>query len=105
MEDGISRGHVLHRPHRMILPPSAEKLLVGAALHDAPLLEHQNLMRMRHGGEVVGDHEPRLLPGCGSIRLRAWARTGSIGCGCCIVGRDEAKACILGSPVLGSQMA
>ena len=36
---------------------------MGALLHDAALLQHQNLVRAHDGGQAVGDHDNGAAPG------------------------------------------
>ena len=48
------------------------QLLMGAPLHDAALVQHQDLVSVADGLQPVGDHQHRFLPGqClyGSLEL------------------------------------
>ncbi|CAN4000066.1 Bifunctional chorismate mutase/prephenate dehydratase, partial [Dysosmobacter welbionis] len=48
---------VVVRPHPGIEAAGGGQLLMGALLHDAALLQHQNLVRTHDGGQAVGDHD------------------------------------------------
>ena len=52
---------LLQRPHSRIPPIRRQQLSVRAALDDAPGIHHQNLMRVHHGGQAVGDDQGGLV--------------------------------------------
>src|SRR2546427_383472 len=52
---------LLQRPHVRIAPARRDQLGVGAALYDAPGIHDQDLVRIDHCGQAVGNHQRRLV--------------------------------------------
>src|SRR5690606_3959891 len=48
---------LLQPPHRGVVAVGGQQRGVRAALDDAAMVQHQDLVRMHHGGEAVGDDQ------------------------------------------------
>lgn len=74
---------VVIRPHPGIEAAGGSQLLMGALLHDASLLQYQNLVRTYDSRQTVGDHDNGAATGQLGKRLldqRLVLRVGKGGC-------------------------
>ena len=81
----------MSRPQRLIQRAAGEQFTLGASVHDLPLLQHHDLIRILNGGQPVGDHQQRLSFGKGhdgplDLVLVLRVREGS-----CLVQNDDGR--------------